>query len=209
MEENAYFRATIRKAEEEILIDGVTYYGYLGKWRKGELWHTKGLNSWSEMGYEVVLYITKNDATLNYFHRFQKIWIGGKYWEVQFVNDLTNDSLLIIYLKETFINEFEDKEPQPVDDETVAKEEPQIETPVAAPVIEGKDELYPFDKSIYKIKNAVNGRWFVSNTKAQIERQTAEEADVIITSAKSGSVDLIYKRDNEDDVVKTITIKSL
>jgi len=205
LEENAYFRATIRKAEDEIIIDGLTYYGYLGKWRKGELWHTKGLNSWSEMGYEVVLYITKNEATLNYFHRFQKIWIGGKYWEVQFVNDLTNDSLLIIYLKETFINEFEDapenqtnpKEPDaPVIDETI-------------PHIVGEDELYPFDKSSYTIEGATNGKWFLSNTKAQIEGQTISQVDIIITSAKSGTVDLIYKRKNEDDIVKTITIKSL
>ena len=31
LEENAYFRATIRKAEDEVIIDGRPYYGYLGK----------------------------------------------------------------------------------------------------------------------------------------------------------------------------------
>ena len=37
LEENAYFRGTIRKAEDEIIINGKTYYGYLGKWSKSEL----------------------------------------------------------------------------------------------------------------------------------------------------------------------------
>ena len=37
LEENAYFRGTIRKAEDEIIINGKTYYGYLGKWTKGQL----------------------------------------------------------------------------------------------------------------------------------------------------------------------------
>lgn len=78
LEENAYFRATIRKAEDEVVIDGKTYYGYLGKWTKGVLWHTKGLNSWSEMGYEVVLYITRDETTEKFFHRFQKVQIRDR-----------------------------------------------------------------------------------------------------------------------------------
>lgn len=209
LEENAYFRATIRKAEDEIVIDGKTYYGYLGKWTKGQLWHTKGLNSWSEMGYEVVLYITRDETTENFFHRFQKVNISDRLWEVQFVNDLYSDTMLIVYLKETFTNEFD-----PVTNTTA--EEPgqgsqtEIEEPINMdPAIKGKDSVYPFDKVTYTIENAENGSWYLSNNKAKIDSQTSTEVDVIITSAKSGSVDLIYKRYNEDDIVKTITIKSL
>ena len=209
LEENAYFRATIRKAEDEITINGKTYYGYLGKWTKGELWHTKKLNSWSEMGYEVVLYVTKDETTERFFHRFQKVEIRDRIWEVQMVNDITSDTMLIVYLKETFVNEFE-----PVTNEIA--EEPVPETPTETPeepivvaAINGKDSLYPFDKAIYSIENAENGNWYLSNTKGRIESQTSEKAVVIITSAKSGEVDLIYRRENEEDIIKHIIIKSL
>ena len=208
LEENAYFRATIRKAEDEITIDGKTYYGYLGKWSKDALWHTKGLNSWSEMGYEVVLYITRDETTEGFFHRFQKVEMRDRLWEVQMVNDITSESMLIIYMKETFVNEFE-----PAGNAEAAPQETQdlsevVQDDIAA--IIGKDELYPYDKSKYSIRNAVNGVWLLNNyNKAQIENSTSTEVNIIITSTKSGTVDLIYRRENEDDVVKTIVIKSL
>ena len=208
MEENAYFRGTIRKAEDEIIINGNAYYGYLGKWSREALWHTKGLNSWSEMGYEVVLYITRNEETEDFFHRFKKVTINNRLWEVQMVNDITSDTMLIIYMKETFVNEFEPAANAEATPEVtpIAPEETQDDT---AAII-GKDELYPFDKSKYSIRNAVNGVWLLNNyNKAQIESQTSTEVSIIITSAKSGSVDLIYRRENEEDVVKTIVIKSL
>lgn len=203
LEENAYFRGTIRKAEDEIVIDGQTYYGYLGKWTKGELWHTKGLNSWSEMGYEVVLYITKDEVTQGYFERFKKLWISGKYWEVQFVNDMTSDTMLIVYLKETFINEFEDAEgaAQGSSDETQ-------EDITGARTIQGKDSLYPYDIATYTIEEGLEGTWSLSNNKAMINRQNATEVNITVTTSKSGTVDLIYTN-NDETIVKTITIKSL
>lgn len=208
LEENAYFRATIRKAEDEIVVNGKTYYGYLGRWRHDELWHTKKHTSWSEMGYEVVLYIQKNEDTEGYFHRFQKLWISGKYWEVQFVNDITSDTLLMVYLKEAFINEFADpaENAQPGDQETEPSTEPQ--EPAVAAII-GLDSVYPFDTLTYTIENATNGTWSLSNTKAKINSQTIDEVSITITSSKTGSIDLIYNIEDEDPIVKTITIKSL
>lgn len=203
LEENAYFRGTIRKAEDEIIINGKTYYGYLGKWSREGLWHTKKHTSWSEMGYEVVLYITKDETTMDYFHRFQKLWISGKYWGVQSVNDLTSDTMLIVYLKETFINEFADA----AEEEQTEAEEENSEVNISA--IQGLDNVYPFDTIVYTIEGYENGTWSLSNTKAKINRQTSEEVSITITSAKSGSIDLIYKLENGDTIVKTITIKSL
>ena len=208
LEENAYFRGTIRRAEDEVMINGTPYYAYLRRPSYQSLWHTKGLNSWSEMGYEVVLYITADDVTRDYFHRFKKVDINGRLWEVQMVDDITSDTMLIVYLRETYINEFE-----PVENLTAAagQEEPTEgeEEQSDAAAIQGNDSLYPFDTATYSIVNADNGVWFVSNNKAAIKSQTMQEAVVTIVSGKSGSVDLIYSRENEDDIVKTITIKSL
>jgi hypothetical protein len=69
--------------------------------------------------------------------------------------------------------------------------------------------VYPFDTATYTIEGYEGGIWELSNTKAKINKQTAKEVSITITSAKSGSVDLIYKLENEESIVKTITIKSL
>lgn len=209
LEENAYFRATIRKADDEIIINGTSYYGYLGKWSREQLWHTKQNTSWSEMGYEVVLYITRDETTENFFSRFKKVNINNRLWEVQMVNDITSDTMLIIYLKEAFTNEFE-----PIDNslenqnKTDEEQEEQQSEIILTPYIEGVDFGYPFDTLKYTIKNADNGVWLLSNLKAKISEEDNQNVSITIVSAKSGTVDLIYRINNED-VVKTITIKSL
>lgn len=207
LEENAYFRATIRKAEDVVMINGHPYYGYLGKWTRGTLWHTKKNDSWSEMGYEVVLYITRDETTEKFFHRFQKVEIRDRVWEVQMVNDISSDTLLIVYLKETFTNEFD-----PVTN-TTDDMQPFVPggdpIPEDEPAIIGKDEVYPFDKVSYTVQNAENGIWMINSSKAIIDAQTPEKVDLTIATAKSGAVDLIYRREDKDDIVKHITIKSL
>ena len=210
LEENAYFRGTIRKAEDEVIINGHPYYGYLGKWSKEALWHTKGLNSWSEMGYEVVLYITKNEETEDFFHRFKKVMISNRLWEVQMVNDITSDTMLIIYLKETFTNEFE-----PVDNNNTIENNSQEETENEnnelniEPMIIGQDIVSPFDNVVYTIENAENGHWELSNTKAKIINETEYSIDISIISAKSGNFEIKYVRDNDILATKTVVIKSL
>jgi len=209
LEENAYFRATIRKAEDTIVINNKSYYGYLGKWSKDDLWHTKKLLSWSEMGYEVVLYITRNEDTEGYFERFKKIEINNRLYEVQMVNDITSDTLLIIYLKETFTNEFEDAAAAEIVTPTPTPTPEESDEPELSVTIEGDSLAYPFDKKVYNIKNANGGMWKLSNNKAVIDSQTDANVYITIVSAKSGSIDLIYSVNNEDIVSKTITIKSL
>lgn len=155
------------------------------------------------MGYEVVLYLTADDTTRGYFHRFQKVEIRDRLWEVQMVDDITSETMLIVYLKETFTNEFEDAA---ADDSSDATEDTSTETAA----ITGKDSLYPFDSATYSIDESMaTGTWSLSNNKAVIDNQTPAAASITVTSTKSGSVDLIYSRENEEDIVKTITIKSL
>lgn len=210
LEENAYFRGTIRKAEDEVIINGHPYYGYLGKWSKEALWHTKGLNSWSEMGYEVVLYITKNEETEDFFHRFKKVMISNRLWEVQMVNDITSDTMLIIYLRETFTNEFE-----PVDNNNTIENNSQEEIENEnnelniEPTIIGQDIVSPFDNVVYTIENAENGHWELSNTKAKIINETEYSIDISIISAKSGNFEIKYVRDNDVLATKIVVIKSL
>ena len=204
LEENAYFRGTIRKAEDEVIINGYPYYGYLGKWSKDELWHTKGLNSWSEMGYEVVLYITRNEETEDFFHRFKKVTINNRVWEVQMVNDITSETMLIIYLKEAFINEFD-----PVIN-TTNEENSSQETDVDMEyTILGEDTVNPFDKVVYTIENIEGGDWVLVGSKARIIEKTENSVTISIVSAKSGNIEIKYVKDNEIIATKNVVIKSL
>ena len=159
------------------------------------------------MGYEVVLYITRDEDTENFFHRFQKVEINGRLWEVQMVNDITSETMLIIYLKETFTNEFE---PVPNNAAAVSADgSSEVEDDDTRVMIEGPDSAYPFDELEYKIKNTDNGIWLLSNSKAKINNQTNTDITITIVTAKSGSIDLIYRRNGEEDIVKTISIQSL
>ncbi len=63
--------------------------------------------------------------------------------------------MLIIYLKETFTNEFD-----PVTNELDKEENSSIEEQPSLdlqPTIKGKDEVYPFDTAEYTINNISGG----------------------------------------------------
>ena len=58
-------------------------------------------------------------------------------------------------------------------------------------------------------KNTNGGIWEVSNNKAYIISQTDSTVELMIKTGRSGEFDLIYKKENEEDVVLHITINSL
>jgi hypothetical protein len=76
------------------------------------------------------------------------------------VNDITSETMLIIYLRETFTNEFEPVDNTTDDDNSQEEEnsnddennEPNIE-----PIIVGPDTVSPFDSVSYIIENAASG----------------------------------------------------
>ena len=53
------------------------------------------------------------------------------------------------------------------------------------------------------------GKWLVSNDKAYIMSQTNSTVEIMIKTGRSGSFDLTYKVENEEDIVQHITIGSL
>ena len=68
------------------------------------------------------------------------------------VNDITSETMLIIYLKEAFINEFD-----PVIN-TTNEENNSQETDVDMEyTILGEDTVNPFDKVVYTIENIEGG----------------------------------------------------
>ena len=182
-EQTAYFRAEIRKADEQIQIiiiddegneNTVSYRGWMtGPNETTALWNTKRGVVWNDMNYTKLLYITKDEDTLAYFQRFDRIIINGKPWEVQAYNENYSTSktgdfssgIIRVALKETytsadqFVKELKEAEAAQVQAEVAYDAEhtqPRIDGPTAA---------HPYDILIYKAKNYQGVRdWFVSDT---------------------------------------------
>ena len=211
LEEDAYFRAEICKCDYEVEINGKKYRAYIkGPTQNSILWHTKSNVSWNDLNYAATMLITHDENTEVFFHRFMKIDINGKPWEVQSVDNLTTPGVIQIKLSETNQNSIAaaaELEAKAIEEQTQNDETTEQGT---APHIIGDKIVYPYDQKQYIIENAENGIWEISNTKkAIITYQTSEYANVTIVTGRSGNVELIYKRDNEEDIKLDIQISSL
>lgn len=205
--ELAYFRAEIRECKKEVEINGHKYKVYYrGPVETTVPWNQKLGFNWNTMNYSSIIYITKNEETLDYFHRFAKIKIDNKPWEVKVVNESSGDGIIEIVLSEDYSNTlFEEAQKY----DNVSKEENKEK--LNEPYIEGDLEVYPFDKKIYKIKNVEieNGKWEIDNIKkAQILSQNQKEVNVEIIAGRSGQFNLIYNN-GKDIISQLIVIKPI
>ena len=209
LEEDAYFRAEIRKCNNEIEINDKKYKVYThGPDVESILWHTRrGFGSWSDLNYDLTMWVTKNEDTEAFFHRFNKIEIKGNPWEICAADFDSTPGLIEVQLKETFRNTIADEKKaeeealKPIDPEPGEEEQ-------TLPHIIGDTIVYPYDTKTYTIVNLNGETWKLSNNKAKITTQTDSEVTIVITTSKSGSIDLIYNKD-ENDIIYNITIKSL
>ena len=209
LEEDAYFRAEIRKCNNEIEINDKKYKVYThGPDVESILWHTRrGFGSWSDLNYDLTMWVTKNEDTEAFFHRFNKIEIKGNPWEICAADFDSTPGLIEVQLKETFRNTIADE--KKAEEEALKPINPEPgEEEQTLPHIIGDTIVYPYDTKTYTIVNVNGGTWKLSNNKAKITAQTDSEVTIVITTSKSGSIDLIYNKD-ENDIIYNITIKSL
>lgn len=203
LEEDAYFRAEIRRCDHEVTIGEHTYKVYMRGPNQEEIsWQQKLQLVWNTANYNAFMYIQSNEETLEYFHRFESIEVNGKPWEIQSVDSISTPGILQIILKEDYQNSIKDA--------AEAEKKPELETDPALPHIVGDSIVYPYDEKEYSIQLADNGTWIVDNEKkAMITSQTSEKVKLAIVTGRSGEVNLIYRRENEEDIVLHITIGSL
>ena len=165
-EETAYFRGEIRRADEEIEIipikkdgsqgDPLIYHGWTsGPDETDILWNVKKGVVWNDMNYTKLIYITKDETTLAFFKRFDRVNINGKPWEVQAYNDnygsssnKTDTGIIRVAVKETYTSTDQkikkDKEARSVEE------------------IVGPDILSPFDVKVkYTAADDTTGSWSV------------------------------------------------
>ena len=201
-EETAYFRGEIRKADEQIEIITVDEQGnessksYRG-WMTGPnettvLWHTKKNVTWNDLNYTKILYITKDEDTLAFFQRFDRVIINNKPWEVQAYNDSYTKGkdfttgIIRVALKETYTstNEFIK---EVLDDAADQDEDTSLQ-----PYIEGPVSAKPYDRLIFTAKNFdADEQWSISNSAlAKIVKYSQDN--------KTITVDILTGMSNKD-----------
>ena len=200
LEEKAYFRAEIRRCEKEVLLGEKTYKIYLkGPTVERVIWHTKQNISWNDLNYNLIMYITKDENSLNYIHRFSKINIDNRPYEIEAVDDISIDGIIQIALKEDFNNTVEKEE-----------QERQKENPITptSDLIKGKIEVYPYDNLVYTISEISGGEWKINNNKVKILSQNEQQVNIKVISSISGDFILTYDNGEEETSLK-VKIKSL
>ena len=208
IEEAAYFRAKARRCNCEVQINDTTYDAYIkGPDTSTLLWHTRReLGSWSDLNYDAEMYITKNEETEAFFHRFAKIEAKGRPWEVAAVDNISSDGVITLFLQETFKNTLRDAAEAEEAEKTAG-----MSQDTALPHIDGDAIVYPYDVKKYTIMNESDGEWYLenNNNKAIIFQQNSESAIVEFVTGRSGSVDLVYRKEGIEDIILSITIKPL
>ena len=208
LQEKAYFRGLMRQCDEQVVINGQSYWIYLkGPEEKGIDWIKSGHNIFNDLNYTLEMYISKTPETNEFFDRFKIVEIQGKPWEVQAVDRLGTDGIICVYLKEHYTNAYA---PDPIEE---VEAQPMMaslfrRTSAMEPNIQGPAEVHPFDIVTYTVHNATPGAWTLSNKRARILKSSENSVEIEIVSGKSGELDLIYGDDN-DNVVYNIKILSL
>lgn len=201
LEETAYFRAEIRRCRYQVTLDnGSKYWIYVrGPVEQSMVWGQSESAYYNKLNYSLVMYITQNEETLNYFHRFTKININGQPWEVQATDSLSTPGILEISLKETFKNTPESDIDKAVQDSIdIIKVDEKEET-----YIHGLSKVYPYDVRQYEIVNHSGdpGIWKIINESRKniVKMQNISSVDVTlnIITGKTGKFTLAYVNEND------------
>jgi hypothetical protein len=212
LEETAYFRAEIRRCQYEIEVNGNKYKVWIaGPSKETVTWHSKNTTpkiTWNDIDYDLEMYVTKTEDTEQFFHRFAKIEIDGKPYEVQAVDSISTEGIIEVALKEDFKNTIKKEliaEATKLEEDNIENSEEQDDTPR----IIGNAIVYPYDEQHYEIKNTSDGTWKVTNEKIKILSQNSDAIDIMINTGRTGKFDLIYQQTSKEDIVLHITINSL
>ena len=206
-EEEAYYRATIRKCNNYIDINGHRYWVYMrGPVETALIWQQKHQIISNDLNYSLMFYVTKNDETLEFFKRFQIVKFGYKEgelhnWRVAATDKYSQDGIIEVYVEEYFDNEMEEAKKQDV----------SIEPNLKEPYIEGPQFVRPLDIVEYKVKNIDNGEFSLDSDKMKIIQYSQLDCKVKITATRSSKnpIQLKYKSINGAEASLFITIKPL
>ena len=197
LQEKAYFRGAMRLCNEEVMINNIPYKVYLrGPSEKNIEWVQESHSLFNELNYSLKMYISVDENTKQNLKRFSIIKINNNPWEIQTVDSVTNQGILIVYLKEYFSQEIDIKP-----EENFEIPEPEDTT---KPYIKGEAILYPYDIKEYTIQNLSGGKWITGNDNISIISSNDNKVTIEVTTGKSGKTKLIYKTPAEEVSVDLI-----
>lgn len=200
--EEAYFRASIRRCDYTIDVNGHPYWIYLrGPVETALIWRQKHQIEFNELNYSILFYIEKNDETKEYFSRLNIVKFDGHNWRVAATDKYSQDGIIEVYLEEYFDNSMED----------VAVDTEIIEQDTTQPYIEGPAIVHGYDTNLsYSIVGLTSGEFVVNSDKVEIVKKTDTLCVLNILTGRTNTFDLIYKpKDSEDNIVLNVKIKSL
>ena len=211
-EELAYFRGDIRECEETVQIGEHIYHIYFKDSDETTIpWQQKGGISWNDINYSAIMYITQNDETLAYLHRFAKIKINNVPWEVAAVDRHGGKGIIEVALIEDYSNTIKDEQENIIKEEEQIKEQQKQEViEKELPYIDGADVVYPYDTVSYTIKNVDSeGKWILNTKKAKVLNIDSTSITIEIITSRSGNFNLQYIVNDEIVTELAVTIASL
>ena len=200
--ESAYFRAQIRRCNYEIEVNNHKYWVYLrGPVETALVWRQKHNIEFNDLNYSLLIYVTKNEETLDFFKRFQILKIDGHRWRVAATDIFSQGSIIEVYLEEFFDNSLEDEQ---------IKKEPII-FGEEEPYIDGPQFVEPYQTEIkYSLVNNLNatGTFLVSSKKVKIVNSDNNSCIINVISGKAGEFKIIYREEGKEDLELNVTIES-
>ena len=219
IEEDAYFRSEIRRCDQEVKIEDNSYWVYIrGPVETSIEWNQKAGIEWNTLNYSLVMYITADKTTNNYFERFKTIKIldprynKEKTWQVVGVDPYYGDGIIQVFLDEYFENSIADA----VAAEKSAQSSQEDPTGEASAYIDGPTAIQQYDDDddtvtvYYEIHNAENGHWYLKWKGQEQDLNTSNKIIPLkISIGERGTFTLIYRIIGQDDITLDVNISAL
>ena len=213
IEEDAYFRSEIRRCDQEVKIEDNSYWVYIrGPVETSIEWNQKAGIEWNTLNYSLVMYITADKTTNNYFERFKTIKIldprynKEKTWQVVGVDPYYGDGIIQVFLDEYFENSIADA----VAAENSAKTGEENPVDETAAYIDGPTEVQQYSKAYYEIHNAEEGHWYLKwKDEEQDLKSSLKIIPLNISIGELGTFTLIYRIQGQNDITFNVKIVAL
>ena len=197
IEEDAYFRSEIRRCDQEVKIEDNSYWVYIrGPVETSIEWTQKAGIEWNTLNYSLVMYITADEITNNYFERFKTIKIldprynKEKTWQVVGVDPYYGDGIIQVFLDEYFENSIADA--VAAENSAEVGEENPVDEITA--YINGPTEVQQYSKAYYEIHNAEEGHWYLKwKDEEQDLKSSLKIIPLNISIGELGTFTLIYR----------------
>lgn len=214
IEEDAYFRSEIRRCDQQVKVDDESYWVYIrGPVETSIEWAQKKGVEWNTLNYSLVMYITADERTNNYFERFKTIKIldprynTEKTWHVVGVDPYYGDGILQVFLDEYFENSIADAVAIEKSNQT-SQENPVDETTA---YINGPVEVQQYSKAYYEICNTEDeGHWYLRwKDQEQDLKSSLKIIPLNISIGELGTFTLIYRILGQEDITLDVNIVAL